>query len=541
VAIGVALFAPPLLAIVIRAFLVPRDGWPHVSLVNFGTVLGDPRLQTALLNTLITSALTTVFSLLLGFALAFLIARTDLPGRRLFGALNFAPFFLSPFAGAMAWTSLFAPHAGLITTWMQNNLNISLDWLNFYNLSGIVFIQTLFHAPYAYLFALPSLRESDPAFEDAARAHGASFWFTLRHITIPHARPALHPAALIIFLSSAGQLDVPFALGLRRGIRLIPSEIYALIQSNDIGRAAAFSTIVAALTIALAFWRRQRLFGRDARDMNPTEQRYRPIQMGWPARLAALGFQTLYVSMSLVLPLTILIMVSLTKLWIGHFSSRAVTTANYHYVIASFGTARMAIDRTLLIAALCATIGVVLSLPQISCLSGTEASRRAQAKSVVYTPLVLASIIVGFGFLLLTPGGFPGFIGLVLIAFLARCLPFVTHNLLVMQLVISPDQEAMARASGASWAQTARHIVLPMLRPSLFTSWLVLFAICVRELGIPILFAASEADTISVAVSQLSDDNLSRAAALAVVQMAILLLVFSLYVLSRAPLIRRPA
>ena len=130
--------------------------------------------------------------------LAFLVARTDMPGRRWLDTANLVPFFLSPYVGALSWIYLLAPHGGLIPTIAHNRLNISLDWLNIYSVPGVIFVLTLFYTPYVYLFVLPPLREMDAAFEDAARVHGASFWYTIRHITLPLVTPA------VILVSTTG-------------------------------------------------------------------------------------------------------------------------------------------------------------------------------------------------------------------------------------------------------------------------------------------------------------------------------------------------
>ena len=74
-----------------------------------------------------------------------------------------------------------------------------------------------------------------------------------------------------------------------------------------------------------------------------------------------------------------------------------------------------------------------------------------------------------------------------------------------MFLAINPELEQSARTSGASWLQTMRHVVVPLLRPSLVAAWLMLFVIFIRELGATILLYAQGTETISVAMVVLSD------------------------------------
>ena len=103
VAIGVALIAGPFMATVIRSLLVWTGDDAHLSPDNFVNLFADPRFAGAALNTLIAGVCTTALSLLLGFTLAFLVSRTDMPGRSFLSTANMVPFFLSPYVGAISW------------------------------------------------------------------------------------------------------------------------------------------------------------------------------------------------------------------------------------------------------------------------------------------------------------------------------------------------------------------------------------------------------------------------------------------------------
>jgi iron(III) transport system permease protein len=134
-----------------------------------------------------------------------------------------------------------------------------------------------------------------------------------------------------------------------------------------------------------------------------------------------------------------------------------------------------------------------------------------------------------------------GTLAILLLAYIACFLPFATRNIAATLMTVEPELEQMARASGASWRQTMRHIVLPLLRPSLIMTWLILFAIFIRELGATILLYSQHSETISVVLVAMSDRDPGYAAALAVVQLVLLLIAFAMSRLSRAPLIEWPA
>ncbi len=542
-AIGVALIATPILAIVIRGLLVWTGDSFHLSTDNFIDLLGDPRFGGAVANTFVAGVFTTALSLLLGFTLAFLVTRTDMPGRRWLGTANLLPLFLSPFAGAIAWTFLLAPHDGLLPTWARDNWEISLQWLNIYSMPGVIFVSTLFHTPFVYLFMVSPLREMDAAFEDTARAHGATFWYTMRHITLPILLPALLPAALIVFIASAGLFDVPFALGTPRGIPFIPTAFYELTQNTaDFGRAAAFGVLVLIAIAALMMWQRRLLAGRRINVRGGRTYRPRLIPLRWPVRVAALIVEAAYFGGSVLVPLMALLIVSVSKQWTGRFAWRTANLTNFETLLKQSSLSRIAIDNSLILAALGATIGVTLAVLQGYYPARGNQRHRALLEIFLSLPWGTPGVVFGLGFLILTiRTPLYGTLGVILIACIARFPPFAIRDIDAMFLAVNPRLEQAARVSGADWNQIARQIAMPLSRPSLVASWLMLVVIFIRELGTTILLCTPGSETISVAMAVVGDRGPGFAAALALVQMAMLLLAFAIFSLIRAPLPQRLA
>ncbi len=541
VAVGVILIAGPFLATVVRSLLVWRDDSPHLSLGNFANLFGDARFVSAATNTLVAGVCTTFFSLILGFSLAFLVCRTDMPGRRWLETANLVPFFLSPYVGAISWIYLLAPHGGLLPALVRTHLGISLEWLNIYSVPGVIFVLTLFYTPYVYLFVTPPLREMDASFEDAARVHGASFWYTTRHITLPLVMPAMLSAGLIVFVTSAGLFDVPLALAAPRGIRFMPTEIFAMVQyPSDLGKAAAFGMVVLTVTVMLTLWQRKFLAGRRFDTITGKGYRPRTIKLRLPTKIAALTLEAIYVGGGVVLPLFVLLLVSFSKLWTGRFLWRTATTGNYEYILTKYDLTRTAIANSLFLAVTGATIGVGLAVLQGYYLTRGNPKRRALMETLLSLPLGIPGIILGLGFLIMalhTP--LYSTLTIILIAYIARFQPFATRNVTAMFMAINPELEQSARASGATWKQTMRHIVLPLLKPSLIASWLMLFVIFIRELGATILLYAQGTETISVAMVVLSERSSGYVAALAVVQLILLLVAFIAFQITRTPISQR--
>ncbi len=528
---GILLVAGPLVATLLRSVLVWSDAGVSVSPENFTRLFADDRFLRAAGNTLITGLGATLCSCVLGFTLAWLVARTDMPGRRWFDAGNLVPFFLSPYVGAISWIYLAAPNSGLLQQLARNWLGVRLPF-DIYSLGGVIWVLTLFYTPYVYLFVLAPLRQMDAAFEDAARVHGASFWFTLRHVSIPLVSPALISGALVVLVTSAGLFDVPLALASPRGIPTMPTEIFAAVQyPADFGRAAAFGVVVLSVTILLTVWQR-RVLGRRRFDV-VTGKGYRPrlLRLRPAARFAALALEIVYIGGGVVLPTVALVLVSLSRLWTGRFDPARASLANFNYVLFNYRLTQGAIANSLILAVTGATIGVGISLLQAYYLNRGRPSRwRGPIDALLALPMGIPGIILGLGFLILairTP--LYGTLLIVLIAYVARFFPIATRNIAAMLLAINPEMEASARASGASWGQAMRWVLLPLLRPALAASWLMLFVIFVRELGATILLYAQGTETISVALVLLADRNPGYVASLAVIQLVLLLTAFGVF------------
>lgn len=538
-AVGICLVAGPVVGTVVRSVLAPRLHAAGLTLVNFAALFSNPHFYDAVINTAIAGTGATVLSCLFGFSLSWIVARTDIPGRSWFGILNLVPFFLSPYVGAVSWIYLAAPYSGLLQN-VGAQFGLSPNFINIYSIGGVIWVLALFYTPYVYLFLIGPMQSMDAALEDAARVHGARFWYTLRHITIPLLMPALMSGALIVFVTSAGLFDVPLALAAPKGIRMMPTQIYGLLQyPADFGRASAFGVLV--MTVTVFFTVLQRRFVSKRRFETITGKGYRPrtVRLRAPGRAAALAFELIYIGSSVGLPLVALIFVSLSPIWTGLPDFSRFTLENYRYVLFDYSLTRTAIANSLILAFSGASIGVVLSVLQAYYLLHGRSRGRGLIDAILSLPLGIPGIILGLGVLILfirTP--LYGTLGIILFAYVARFSPFSTRSVSAMMLTLNPELEQSARGCGATWWQSIRYVTLPLLRPAIAAAWLMLFVVFIRELGSTILLYAQGTETISVALVNLSEQNFGYVAALAVTQTALLLTAFFLFKSTRGSVLR---
>jgi iron(III) transport system permease protein len=521
VLIGVILVAGPFVATIVRSMVAEPAN--SVSLENFAGLLSDQRFRAAVLNTLITGTGATILSCVFALGLAWIVARTDTPGRKWFDTLNVVPFFLSPYVGAMSWIGLAAPNDGLLNHAVSFYLSGPDDFFNIYSLWGVTWVLSLFYTPYVYLFVIGPMRHMDPALEDAARVHGAGFWLTIRYVTAPLMMPALLSGALIVFVTSSGLFDVPLALAAPRSIHTIPTQVFSLVQyPSDYGKAAAVGVFVMVITVIFSILQRSYMRRRSFATISGKGYRPRIVHLGrwW---IAALAFELFYIASGVVLPMVALILVSVSRLWTGWPDLMQFTLSNYDEILFHNDLAQRAIVNSLVIAVLGATIGVVLSFLQSYYLHRGKSRLRPLLDAVLSLPLGIPGIILGLGILILlirTP--LYATLWIMLLAYVARFFPFAMRSISAMLLSISPDLEESARVSGASWLQTVTAILLPLMKPALIAAWLMLFVVFIRELGATILLYAQGTETISVAMIALGERDFALVATLAVVQAVML-------------------
>ena len=539
VVIGMLLILGPFLATVIRSALYWDAAGPALSLINFAGLFADPRFYQAAGNTILCGVGATAISCVLGLSLAWVVSRTDMPGRRWFEVFNLVPFFLSPYVGAISWIYLAAPHSGILSRFLHETFGLPGDLIPIYSIAGATWVLSLFYTPYVYLFVIAPMRQMDPSLEDAARVHGAGFWTTLRLVTLPLLMPALMSAALIVFVTSAGLFDVPLALASPKGIRTMPTEIFQLVQyPSDLGRAASFGVVVMVFTVLVTVLQRRYIDRRRFETVTGKGYRPRTIALRRGGRIAALTLEALYIGCGVVLPVIALLMVSFSSIWTGKLNPATLTLRNYEYVAFNYHLTQQAILNSLFLALVGASLGVAISVLQAYYVNRVARKRRSLIDAVLSLPLGIPGIILGLGFLILairTP--------------LYSTLSDHPHRL---RRAVLPVRHAdgvgdAARHQSRARAERAgerRHLAADhALRAAAAADAGDHrgLADAVRDLH-PRARSDHSAlrpgtETISVALVVLSERSTGFVAALAVIQLLLLLIAFSLFRASRASLI----
>ena len=499
------------------------------SLVAFLDVYSNPDYLDALWQTVLMSALVTVLSVVAGVAVAVLVARTDLPGKTGWDLVVTMPLFLSPFTGLIAWVALGSAKTGFVNTGMSALLaRLSIEVatvIDVWTFGGAVWVMFLFFMPFVYLFTLGSLRSMDGALEESARTVGATPLQSLLRVTIPLSMPAILVSALVVFMLTAETYTIPGVIGNSVGFTVLSWQIFedvagATVRQAHAAAAATMLVVIAVLGLLL----QRHLTRHSARYVTVAGKGFsgRLLVLGawrWPA-FALVGGYALFAT---VLPMGALLLSSVLKNSTASLTADQFTWRHYE---AFFGAPEMrgALMNTVLLSVgaglCCAFAGFVISFGDIR-RSGI-ATRILSVASTV--PVAVPGLVYGVGFLWLslrTP--LYGTVWVLLLAYLAKFIPFGVLMSRGGLQQIHPDLEGSARMSGATPMQAIRFITLPLMRLTLASVGFSVVLLCVKELSASALLYTNRSQVLSVLTWQYMDSgNYQFAACVGVVQTVIM-------------------
>ena len=235
-AAGLALLVLPLVGLVVRA---PWSTLPDR--------VGDPEVREALQLSLLTATAATCCCLVLGAPLAWLLARTTMPGRRAVRAVITVPLVLPPVVGGVALLTAFG-REGVVGQLGYDAFGLRLPFTTL----GVVVAQTFVALPFLVLAVEGALRSADPRFDDLAATLGASRWQTFRRVTLPLAAPGLASGAVLAWARALGEFGatITFAGSFPGTTRTMPLAVYNALNS-DFDSAILLSLVLLVVSIAV--------------------------------------------------------------------------------------------------------------------------------------------------------------------------------------------------------------------------------------------------------------------------------------------------
>ncbi len=497
------------------------------TLANFQALVDDPTLFQPLVTTFSLSFLVAIFAALAAAPLAWVVARTDLPGRRTVRMLMTASFVTPPFLGAIAWEILAAPNSGILNKIWREVTGSGEALFNIYSFPGLVFVVACYTAPYVFVVLTNALDRIPADLEDAAGILGAGRWKVVTGVTLPLVLPALLAGALVAFLQAMTLFGSPAILAIPAGFHTVTTKIYSLFQFPPKPQIAAAAALPLLLVTIALLWLQSRLLGRRGFAVlggKSGEPRLTTLGI-WRWPVFALVIAAL--ALPLFMPYAALLKAAISRVPSGPFDPNNLTLENFSFVFIEFSQTKRAFSNTFVMAAATATCGAAMALV-IAYLAARRATFGGRALEFLATaPIAIPGIVLGVGlFLAYTRGPVVlyGTLWILFFAYMTIELPAAFQQMRASFRGLHPELEEASRILGADRLATLRRITAPLLKSGVIAGWCLIFIGVVRELSAAVMLASSSTKVLSVVIFDLNESG--NLGAIAVIGVSMLVVTF---------------
>ena len=513
----------PMYFIVMGAF---TDNAERESLFDFGnftldnfTVFGSATARSALISSAVVGVGASVVALAIGCLLAFLAARTDVPGRKFVYGIGIAPLFLPALVGALAWALLAGPATGYLNLAL-NAIGLP-NLIDVYSFGGIIFVLGLYYAPYPFLMVHSALSLMNPDLEDAASLHGAKLSQMLRKVTFPLVMPAVIGSGILVFALTVENFPVAQVIGVPGGVDTLPTLIYRLMnaspaRSND---AAAVAVVLTVLLVVVIGIQQKAMNSKDYTTVTGKGVRARLVPLrGW--RIPAAAFAWLYFALAVLLPVAALVLAALqTSPYVANIGQllrpgslslwgmgETLQSNEFHQVVIN----------SVIVGVATAAIGTALCFALAYTRYRTKAPGRKLLEYIAMLPLAVPAIVLGLGLLwtwLALPIPIYGTLAVLVIAFVAVFIPQGYRGVSASIVQLDKDLEDSAVMLGARRHRAITFVTAPLLRVGLSSTFLLLMMLSMRELTAALFLFTSDTRLLSIAIFDAYDNGSFQSAA----------------------------
>lgn len=503
------------------------------SVANFQEILEKRAYYRALQHSVEVAALSTIFSVIIGTFLAWLIARTDMPGRSFFRTAFVFPFIIPPFIGAIAWLQILGPY-GYISRFLMDLTHSAKPLFNIYGRPGIVLVMTLHGYPLVYMTALGGLERMNPELEEVAQISGARIFSVMKDITLPLMAPTIAAGAVLVFIADMANFGIPAVLGLRNNYFVLTTKIFDAIRAygkpNHLAIAAGLSVVLSIVAGTGLFLQRSYLRGKEYTVISGKSMQPNVVELGrYKYWLFTICLSLVFITT--IAPLIAILLTSLVRAYGLPPVPSNFTLDHYRNVFLLMPESQRAIRNSLLLAGGAATIIVFLGSLIAYITVKTQMRFRFLLDFFSSMPYAVPGTVVALAMILAWIKPIPllqisiyNTIWILLIAYIARYLTFGVQATAGSLAQIHSSLEEAALISGANWLQSFKDIAIPLITPGLFAGWFLVFMPCVRELTISVILWSVGNETIGVAVYNLQEQGSTPdSAALAMAMLVVLI------------------
>jgi len=471
---------------------------------NYVKAYFDREFYLLFWNSLKFAVGTTAISFLIGTYLAWISERTNTPLKKLFVVMALIPFIIPGILSTIAWILLLSPKIGLINLVIKELLGLESAPFNVYSMGGMVWAEAIHLYPLVFLLMSAAFRNMDTSLEEASLSAGSSTFTTFRRITLPLMRPAMVSALLIMFIRGIEAFEVPALIGVPARISVFTTKIFLAIHQfpSDFGLAGSYAvTLLVISTAGVLIY--GKITRREERYATVTGKGYRPrvIDLGpWKYVTCASAFFIFF--LAVLLPVFVLLWSSFIPYY-GVPSRELMakmTLANYKYIL-NYPLALTAFKNSFYLSVGSATLVMLLTSVIAWITVKSKLPGRAFLDNMTFIPIAMPGIVLGVSLIwvyLTLPIPIYGTIWVLLLAYITKFMPYGIRAASASMIQINKELEEASLASGGTWFQTFRKVLLPLLMPGFVAGWIYISIIALRELSTSILLYSYNSTVLSI-------------------------------------------
>ena len=497
----------PIVLLFINSFVTTNPPLPaEYGLDSWRFALSDRGMLIALWNSIVVTFLRQGISFPVAILLAWLIARTDLPGAKWLEFGFWIAFFLPVVSVTQAWILLAHPSAGLLNQTVEYLPFVDKGPFNIYSLWGIIWVHLATNSIAIKVMLLtPAFRNMDAALEDASRLCGASALGTLRRVTVPVMAPTMMTLLLLSILRAFQSVEIEVLLGLPFRYFVFGSKIFDLVQNEppDFGAATAMGIIILGAIIPLIIGQYYMTSRRNYTTLSGKYQAQVNNLRKW--KWPVFGFVLFLVFLMTIFPMIFLVMGSLMK-FSGFFyevPGGPWTTTHWGRILTD-STFLLSMRNTLFMALGAATLSTIFFTVLAYIIVRMKSRLVPILDFLTWMPYVLPGIVLILAWLwiLLGTGGiFHPLYGTIFALILVSGLSGITLGVQIVKSnlrQIGAELEEASSVVGASWLVTFVRVVVPLMAPAMVVVWVLNFVAAAGTAILPAMLASAGSKTLAL-------------------------------------------
>jgi len=365
--------------------------------------------------------------------------------------------------------------------------------------------------------------------EDAANILGARTLRTTLRITLPLVTPAIIGGIIISFLEAIALFGAPALIALPARFHVVSTQLWQFFEYPvRVEEAAAYAMPLLLITL-LMFWLQRTVLGRRGyTTVSGKGGERRMIRLG-PWRFVMLGYALLVCTLSVFLPMLVLVQAAFARAWGRGFSLDNLTLYNFRYVLFEQTQAQNAIVNTFVYSGAAAFGAITLSLAIAYVVSRKLVPWANVLAFLCMAPFVIPGIILAIGFYAAyapPPLALYGTATILILAYTTRFLPIAYTSSAAGMRSINPEMEEAVRILGGGRLTAIRRVLAPLLKRSIAGAWILVFIPATRELSSAIFLVGPNTRVISVMLFDLSEEgNFEVLATLGLILLAVTLVI----------------